>query len=392
MAVHEEVAAADRRLPRPAPSALPGRRPRCGCCAPPSRGRPARPVRAGVTAMGFGGINTHIVVAKPAPAPPAAAGPRPERSPPRRRTPSCSCSTRGSPAELRDQVARLAEAVPARLVRSARRPRRPGGSASWPAGPTGPRSWPRTPPGRRAPAAAACWPRCDAASAAAGRSATAGIRRARSPAGGASATSSRARAPAAPRRRRRPAPPIRRGGSALRRAGAVAPPATAGHRGRPAAHRRRTAAGLRALAALGIEAEVAVGHSLGELSALHWAGAARRERSCCASPPPAERSWPSVPSRGGAMAGVAAPSDVAARADRRPRVVIAGYNGPDQTVVSGPGERRRGGPAAGRGRPGWPPTRLPVSHAFHSPLVAPAAAAVPGVARRSRRSRRWPGG
>ena len=77
-------------------------------------------------------------------------------------------------------------------------------------------------------------------------------------------------------------------------------------------------AGLRVLAALGIEATVAVGHSLGELSALHWAGALdeaallrvaavrgrtmaeqqRRRARWPASAPPAERS---------------------PRADRRPR-------------------------------------------------------------------------
>lgn len=131
-------------------------------------------------------------------------------------------------------------------------------------------------------------------------------------------------------------------------------------------------AALRVLDGLGIEAEAAVGHSLGELTALHWAGAmdagqllelaAERGRAMAA----AGRG-------GGAMAGLAAsPGRVEHLVDGED-LVIAGYNGPEQTVVSGPAEAvdrvcdkaRADGIAA---------TRVNVSHAFHSPLVEPAAA------------------
>ena len=46
---------------------LASERRRCASCARPSRGRPSEPVRAGVTAMGFGGINTHVVLESAAP-------------------------------------------------------------------------------------------------------------------------------------------------------------------------------------------------------------------------------------------------------------------------------------------------------------------------------------
>ncbi|NUP81451.1 MAG: SDR family NAD(P)-dependent oxidoreductase, partial [Nonomuraea sp.] len=136
-----------------------------------------------------------------------------------------------------------------------------------------------------------------------------------------------------------------------------------------------SAAGLRALSLLGIDADVAVGHSLGELAALHWAGAmdeaallrvaTKRGRAM------RERSEP------GTMAGVrAAPETVLELIGELP-VVIAGYNGPSQTVVAGPVEAvEELGRAAERSGLTW--TRLNVSHAFHSPLVAPAAEALAG--------------
>ncbi|MET0131953.1 MAG: type I polyketide synthase [Kibdelosporangium sp.] len=132
-------------------------------------------------------------------------------------------------------------------------------------------------------------------------------------------------------------------------------------------------AALHVLDQLGITAQAAVGHSLGELTALHWAGvfdedalvrlAAERGRIMAGSS-----------RRNGAMAGISAgPEDVTALIGDGP-VVIAGLNAPEQTVVSGPvpaitevmARAQRGNLRA---------TRLPVSHAFHSPLVEPAAEA-----------------
>ncbi|MCX4970605.1 type I polyketide synthase [Streptomyces sp. NBC_00654] len=131
-----------------------------------------------------------------------------------------------------------------------------------------------------------------------------------------------------------------------------------------------SAAGLRVLDALGIEADIAVGHSLGELSALHWAGAldsatlleAARVRGAAM----AEHS------ASGTMASLATtPEEAGALIEELP-VVISGYNSPRQTVVAGTVDAIAT-VAERAGRAGVTCTRLAVSHAFHSPLVAPAA-------------------
>ena len=135
-------------------------------------------------------------------------------------------------------------------------------------------------------------------------------------------------------------------------------------------------AGLRVLHTLGIDADVAVGHSLGELTALSWAGAlgggdllrlaaVRGQVMARAS------------ETSGAMAGLAAdPTTVEALIGDRD-VVIAGYNGPAQTVIAGPTADVDAVCAEAKSR-GLTATRLNVSHAFHSPLVEPAARAMAG--------------
>src|SRR5262249_5136524 len=133
-----------------------------------------------------------------------------------------------------------------------------------------------------------------------------------------------------------------------------------------------TLAALALLGKLGIEGELAVGPSLGAPAALHRAGAVD-----------AETLLHVVRVRGQAMADLA--GDVGAMAsleadqatveallDGEP-VVIAGLNAPLQTVISGPA------PAVdaflGRAyRRGIVATRLAVAQAFHSSLVARAAA------------------
>ncbi|PNG23517.1 type I polyketide synthase [Streptomyces cahuitamycinicus] len=131
-----------------------------------------------------------------------------------------------------------------------------------------------------------------------------------------------------------------------------------------------SSAGLRVLDSLGVEADLAVGHSLGELSALHWAGAmdagtllqAARVRGRAMAEHAAS----------GTMASLATDHHkAAALADGLP-VVIAGYNGPAQTVVAGPVADIEA-VAAKAAAAGVGCARLAVSHAFHSPLVAPAA-------------------
>ncbi|MFC3980127.1 type I polyketide synthase [Streptosporangium jomthongense] len=129
-------------------------------------------------------------------------------------------------------------------------------------------------------------------------------------------------------------------------------------------------AGLRALAVLGVEADVAVGHSLGELSALHWAGAMDEETLLRVAE--ARGRAMSEHAASGTMAGIAASPDTVTALTGDLPVVIAGYNGPRQTVVAGPADavREAGRRALAEGLQ-WTPLR--VSHAFHSPLVAPAA-------------------
>jgi enediyne polyketide synthase len=133
-----------------------------------------------------------------------------------------------------------------------------------------------------------------------------------------------------------------------------------------------SAAGLRVLSLLGVEAVAAVGHSLGELAALHWAGA-MPESALMALASARGRVMADASDGDGAMASIAAGPDQVEPLLAGSPVVIAGYNGPDQTVISGPVQAIehicRTALAAG-----LPTKRLPVSHAFHSPAVAPAAA------------------
>ena len=136
--------------------------------------------------------------------------------------------------------------------------------------------------------------------------------------------------------------------------------------------------GLRVLGLLGIEATVAAGHSLGELTALHWAGA-MGEQAVVDLAAERGRVMADASEGGGAMGGIAAGHEVVEALLREvagtagAAVVIAGYNGPRQTVISGPAaavDRVRRA-AAAKDLMTMP---IRVSHAFHSPLVAPAAA------------------
>jgi enediyne polyketide synthase len=131
-------------------------------------------------------------------------------------------------------------------------------------------------------------------------------------------------------------------------------------------------AGLRALDLLGVQADVAVGHSLGELTALHWAGAMDEEtllRTAAAR----GRVMAEASREGGTMASIAAGPDVVEPLLDGEPVGIAGYNSPTQTVVSGPVDAV-GRVQARAEEQGLAATRLSVSHAFHSPMVEPAAA------------------
>jgi enediyne polyketide synthase len=137
-------------------------------------------------------------------------------------------------------------------------------------------------------------------------------------------------------------------------------------------------AGQQVLSLLGIEASVAVGHSLGELTALQWAGAMDAETvlrlAGLRGRTMAEHS------SSGTMASLAVGTEQAEQLIAGLPLVIAGHNGPHQTVIAGTVDaveqacRRAGDAKVGA-------ARLPVSHAFHSPLVAEAAGAFGAVLR-----------
>lgn len=132
-------------------------------------------------------------------------------------------------------------------------------------------------------------------------------------------------------------------------------------------------AGLRALSLLKLDASVAVGHSLGEIAALHWAGAIEDEAllriARLRGRTMGEHSAP------GTMADLNASAERVAGLIAGLPVVIAAHNGPEHTVVAG--TVAAVGQACERATAdGLRATPLSVSHAFHSSLVAPAADAL----------------
>ena len=132
-------------------------------------------------------------------------------------------------------------------------------------------------------------------------------------------------------------------------------------------------AGLRVLSMLGVEAVGAAGHSLGELTTLHWAGA-MDENTLLATAAARGRIMADASAGDGTMVSISASPEVVEPLLAGTPVVIAGYNSPQQTVVSGPvAACEEVGARAGAQGLFW--TRIAVSHAFHSEAVAPAAVA-----------------
>ncbi|HZO74545.1 MAG TPA: type I polyketide synthase [Ktedonobacteraceae bacterium] len=131
-------------------------------------------------------------------------------------------------------------------------------------------------------------------------------------------------------------------------------------------------AALSVLKRLGITAEVAVGHSLGELSALHWAGAFD-EQTLQHLAQMRGAIMGSLARADGAMASFQTSRDVveALIADTEGKVVIAGLNTPRQVVIAGEADALAVVMARAR-QEQIQATPLKVSHAFHSPLVAAA--------------------
>ncbi|MEV5569957.1 SDR family NAD(P)-dependent oxidoreductase [Spirillospora sp. NPDC052269] len=138
---------------------------------------------------------------------------------------------------------------------------------------------------------------------------------------------------------------------------------------------RSSLAGLRLLDALGVVASGASGHSLGEITALCWAGAigARQAVDLAAE---RGRIMAATGDKGTGMAALAAPSGTVADLVAGTGVTVAADNGPVQVVGGRLVDLEAVAERAGRA--GISARTLRVSHAFHTTAVA---AAAPGIAR-----------
>jgi enediyne polyketide synthase len=126
--------------------------------------------------------------------------------------------------------------------------------------------------------------------------------------------------------------------------------------------------GLEFLCSLGIAAEVSLGHSLGELAALHWAGAFDGD-TIIALAAARGRAMGDLPQ--GSMLLLACEPELARYLVEGSTAELACFNAPRETVVAGPADAidailRRAGQRSIAAQP------LQVSHAFHSRMMAPA--------------------
>lgn len=130
--------------------------------------------------------------------------------------------------------------------------------------------------------------------------------------------------------------------------------------------------GLSLLARLGIEGEAAVGHSLGEIAALHWSGAIAGDAVLALARQRGE-AMRRFGRDGGAMATVAAGAGDARLIVGGIDVVVACHNAPDECVIAGTAAMVEVAVERLAAR-GIAAQHLRVSHAFHSPLIADAVA------------------
>jgi enediyne polyketide synthase len=131
---------------------------------------------------------------------------------------------------------------------------------------------------------------------------------------------------------------------------------------------------------LGIQAEIGLGHSLGELTALHWAGVFDASTLLRLAQARGE-AIAQVRTLDGMMMSIQANAQTVSKLIRNTSVVISGFNSPLQTVVAGD-ILSINKVAAQAYALGLPCVRLAVSHAFHSPLVSPAVATLATYLRR----------
>ncbi|HZB33951.1 MAG TPA: type I polyketide synthase, partial [Streptosporangiaceae bacterium] len=125
-------------------------------------------------------------------------------------------------------------------------------------------------------------------------------------------------------------------------------------------------AGLRCLSRLGVEASVAAGHSVGEITALCWAGALS-EGDAYRLVAKRGQIMSQTGRDGTGMAAIAAPPEVVADLIEGTDVVIAADNGASQVVAGDLTEIDRVLELAKER--GHGARRLQVSHAFHSPAM-----------------------
>lgn len=135
-------------------------------------------------------------------------------------------------------------------------------------------------------------------------------------------------------------------------------------------------AGLRVLRRLGADAAIGLGHSLGEIAALHWAGAFGEE-ALLRIAGARGRAMADLGGPTGSMAAIAASADLVGGLIGGPTPAIVGFNSLRQTVVAGEALAVDALVRRAQAR-GWQATRLPVSHAFHTSLVAAAAPVLAG--------------
>ena len=129
---------------------------------------------------------------------------------------------------------------------------------------------------------------------------------------------------------------------------------------------------LRLLERLGCQPDMVGGHSYGELVALHAAGALSTADLAELSTARGRFMREAGQGVAGAMAALlAGPGEVEPLTKTIPGVLIANWNGPRQTVIAGPSDAVKRAIEHAEAR-GIRCRLLPVSSAFHTPLVAPA--------------------
>ena len=129
----------------------------------------------------------------------------------------------------------------------------------------------------------------------------------------------------------------------------------------------------------GLRPSAAAGHGFGELTALHVGGAFDAPTLLALAAARGRAMAEAARGRGGAMLAVQAPPEALGPVlQEAPEAVLANLNAPDQTVLAGE-EAAIAAAEACCARLGLIARRLPVATAFHSPVVASAAAAFAGA-------------